>query len=195
MPPRGRERSSNAQVHAYAANTPERPWHNVRKTWPAHSTRRRDGGCDGKGRRRRRDLHLAVLEVPVRRYPRGLGATCPVQQVRSGQAGSTPDVIADWKKTPVTGGVRIILDESVEARAGRSGARPHPARRRQERFPGQRPVLGQRRRGHGADRPPPRRAVHHRPYGHPAAERTAGAAAALGPIFRKRWNSPSARMR
>src|SRR6516164_11230943 len=27
----------DAQVHAYAANTPERPWHNV-PNWPAHVT-------------------------------------------------------------------------------------------------------------------------------------------------------------
>src|SRR6516165_10113631 len=27
----------DAQVHAYAANTPERPWHNV-PNWPAHLT-------------------------------------------------------------------------------------------------------------------------------------------------------------
>jgi hypothetical protein len=28
----------DAQVHAYAANTPERPWHSIPKTWPAHVT-------------------------------------------------------------------------------------------------------------------------------------------------------------
>jgi L-fuconolactonase len=77
------------------------------------------------------------------------------------------DVIADWKKTPGTVGIRIILDERVKAHAGRSGARPHFQSGRQQRFPGQRPLLGQHRGGHGADRPPPRRAVHHRPYGHP----------------------------
>src|SRR5271168_5497710 len=35
----------DAQVHAYAANTPERPWHSV-PNWPAHVTAR---GCKFKG--------------------------------------------------------------------------------------------------------------------------------------------------
>ena len=29
---------TDSQVHAYEANTPKRPWHNV-PNWPAHVTR------------------------------------------------------------------------------------------------------------------------------------------------------------
>ena len=28
----------DAQVHAYEANTPQRPWHTIPKNWPAHVT-------------------------------------------------------------------------------------------------------------------------------------------------------------
>src|SRR5690348_3332395 len=53
----------DSQVHAYAANTPERPWARV-PNWPAHVT-----GGDGQGRRRWRDLHFPLFNVPIRRQP------------------------------------------------------------------------------------------------------------------------------
>ena len=90
------------------------------------------------------------------------------------------DVIADWKKTPGTVGIRIMMTKEAEARSERPGPRPHPARSRSPRLSGQHAVLGQRGRGHGADRSPPRHALHHRPSGHPAAAHAARPAAALG---------------
>src|ERR1700730_5286966 len=55
-----------------------------------------------------------------------------------------------------------------EPRAGRSRLRTDPARRREARFSGQRPVLGQRGCGHRAGGSLPRHTVHHRPSCHPA---------------------------
>ena len=107
------------------------------------------------------------------------------------------DVIAEWKKQPGAVGIRIMLTKDP----GRDRAFDHPgldriaARSRQARLPGQRPVLGQRGRGHEADRPPPRHAVHHRPPRHPAAAHAACAAASPGPTCRRCWTSPSARTR
>ncbi len=89
------------------------------------------------------------------------------------------DVIADWKQTPGTVGIRVILTKEAN-RAGRPRPRPDPTRGGSPRFSGQHPVLGQPRRGHGADRPSPRHAFRHRSYGHPAAERAACAGGALG---------------
>ena len=91
------------------------------------------------------------------------------------------DVIAEWKKTPGTVGIRIMLTKEPGRDAtDRSRPRPHRARGRAARLSGQRAVLGQPRCGHGADRPPSRHALHHRPSRHPAAAHAAGAAAAVG---------------
>src|SRR5206468_3178480 len=89
------------------------------------------------------------------------------------------DVIADWKKTPGTVGVRIMLTKEAK-RAPNDPGLDRILRGRPARLSGQRPVLGQRGRGHGADRPPPGHAIHHRPPGHPAAAHAARAARALG---------------
>src|SRR5690348_15297483 len=75
----------DSQVHAYAANTPERPWVRV-PNWPAHVYRPRDGGGDEQGWGRRRDLHLAVLDVQVRRQLRRRGTKGESRQVRDRQA-------------------------------------------------------------------------------------------------------------
>ena len=54
----------DSQVHAYEANTPKRPWHNV-PNWPPHVTGDEMVRGDGQGRRRRRDLHLRFFHVPL----------------------------------------------------------------------------------------------------------------------------------
>ena len=174
----------DAQVHAYAANTPERPWHNV-PNWPAHVT-----GDEMVAAMDKVGVDGAIYISPFSMYQYDASYAVSVQRAHPDKFAlvkpvnpddpAVADVIADWKKTPGTVGIRIIMTKEFEARAGRSGLRPHPPRGRQKRFPGQRPVLGQCRRGHGADRPPSGRAVHHRPYGHSAAEQAAGALAALG---------------
>jgi hypothetical protein len=90
------------------------------------------------------------------------------------------DVVADWKNTPGTVGIRIILTKEAK-RAKRHWPRPDPGRSRSPRLSGQHPVLGQPGRGHCADRSPSRHAIHHRPSGHDAAAHAARPASALGP--------------
>ena len=161
---------------------------------------RRDGGGDGQGRRRRRDLRLAVFDVPVRRQLRRGSAKGPSRPVRAGQAGQ-PGRSGGGRchrrleKDAGHGRHSRHHDQGGEPRAGRPWYRPHLRAAVTARFPGQHPVLGQSRRGHGADRPAPRYALRHRSYGHPAAERTARRRRSPGPTCRRWWSSPSARTR
>ena len=90
------------------------------------------------------------------------------------------DVVAEWKKTPGAVGIRIMLPKEAKRAPDDPGLDRIAARRRSPRFSGQHPVLGQSGCRHRADRSPSRDALHHRPSGHPAAARAAGAAAALG---------------
>ena len=175
----------DSQVHAYEANTPKRPWHTV-PNWPDHVTGDEmvaamdKVGVDGAifisaFSMYRYDASYAV-EVQ-RAHPGRFAIVKPVDPDDPGVA----DVVAEWKKTPGTVGVRIMLTKENRPRAaGRSRPRPHRARRRAPRFSGQHPVLGQSRRRHRADRPPSRHALHPRPSRHPAAAHAAGAAAAVG---------------
>src|ERR1700736_5205843 len=80
--------------------------------------RRRDGGGDGQGRRRRRDLHFPLFDVPLRRQLCGGGAArhpdrfALVKPVDPDDPG-VADVIGDWKKTPGTVGIRIMLTKEA----------------------------------------------------------------------------------
>jgi hypothetical protein len=174
----------DAQVHAYAANTPERPWHSV-PNWPAHVT-----GDEMVAAMDKVGVDGAIYISPFLMYQYDGSYAVSVQRAHPDKFAlvkpvdpddpAVADVIADWKQTSGTVGIRIILTkESNRAPDDRGLDRILRAAVNND-FPVKRLVLGQHRRGHGADRPPPRRAVHHRPYGHPAAERTTRAAAALG---------------
>ena len=174
----------DSQVHAYEANTPKRPWHTV-PNWPAHVTGDEmvaamdKVGVDGAifisaFSMYRYDASYAV-EVP-RAHPGRLAIVKPVDPDDPAVA----DVIADWKRTPGTVGIRIMMTKEAKPRPQRPGPRPHPARSRPPRLPGQHAVLGQRGRRHRADRSPSRHAFHHRPPGHPAAAHAARTATALG---------------
>jgi hypothetical protein len=76
----------DSQVHAYEANTPKRPWHNV-PNWPDHVTGDEMVAAMDKVRRRRRDLHLPLFHVSLRRELCGGSATGPSRSVRDRQAG------------------------------------------------------------------------------------------------------------
>jgi L-fuconolactonase len=103
----------DSQVHAYEANTPKRPWHNV-PNWPDHVTGDEmvaamdKVGVDGAifisaFAMYRYDGSYAV-EVQ-KKYPNRFAIIKPVDPANPAVA----DVIADWKKTPGTVGVRIML--------------------------------------------------------------------------------------
>src|SRR5580704_8373339 len=87
----------DAQVHAYAANTPQRPWHSV-PNWPPHVT-----GDEMVAAMYQYDASYA-MEVQ-KAHPDKFALVKPVNPDDPAVA----DVIADWKKTPGTVGIRIIL--------------------------------------------------------------------------------------
>jgi len=103
----------DSQVHAYEANTPKRPWHSVRN-WPASATGDETValmdklGIDGAifisaASLYRYDASYAV-EVQ-RKHPGRFAIVKPVDPDDPAVA----EVIADWKKTPGTVGIRIML--------------------------------------------------------------------------------------
>src|ERR1700743_3480979 len=103
----------DSQVHAYEANTPKRPWHTV-PNWPDHVTGDEmvaamdKGGVDGaiftaSFSMYRYDASYAV-EV-ARAHPTRMAIVKPVDP----DDPAVDDVIAEWKKTPGTVGIRIML--------------------------------------------------------------------------------------
>ncbi|MGA8898564.1 amidohydrolase family protein [Bradyrhizobium sp.] len=103
----------DSQVHAYEANTPQRPWASV-PNWPAHVTGDEmvaamdKVGVDGAifisaFSMYRYDGSYAV-EVQ-RAHPNRMAIVKPVDPDNP----AVDDVVADWKKTPGTVGIRIML--------------------------------------------------------------------------------------
>ena len=103
----------DSQVHAYEANTPQRPWATV-PNWPPHVTGDEmvaamdKVGVDGaifisSFSMYRYDGSYAV-EV-VRAHPNRMAIVKPVDP----DDPAVDDVIAEWKKTPGTVGIRIML--------------------------------------------------------------------------------------
>jgi L-fuconolactonase len=114
----------DSQVHAYEANTPERPWASV-PNWPAHVTGDEmvaamdEVGVDGAifisaFSMYRYDASYAV-EVQ-RAHPGRFALVKPVDPDDADVA----DVVAGWKATPGAVGIRIMLTKE----AGRDPADP-----------------------------------------------------------------------
>src|SRR5947209_3463530 len=103
----------DAQVHAYAANTPERPGFRV-PNWPAHVT-----GDEMVGAMDKVGVDGAIYISPFSMYQYDGSYAVEVQHAHPGKFAlvkpvnpddpAVADVIADWKKTPGTVGIRIIL--------------------------------------------------------------------------------------
>jgi L-fuconolactonase len=103
----------DAQVHAYAANTPERPWHSV-PNWPPHVT-----GDEMVAAMDKVGVGGAIYISPVSMYQYDASYAVEVQKVHPDRFAlikpvnpddpAVADVIADWKKTPGTVGIRIIM--------------------------------------------------------------------------------------
>jgi predicted TIM-barrel fold metal-dependent hydrolase len=104
----------DAQVHAYAANTPERPWQSVPKTWPAHVT-----GDEMVAAMDRVGVDGAIYISPFSMYQYDASYAVSVQRAHPDKFAlvkpvnpddpAVANVIAEWKKTPGTVGIRIIL--------------------------------------------------------------------------------------
>jgi L-fuconolactonase len=109
----------DSQVHAYEANTPARPWASV-PNWPVHVTGDEmvaamdKVGVDGAifisaFSMYRYDASYAV-EVQ-RAHPGRLAIVKPVDPDDAGVA----EVVAGWKRTPGTVGIRIMLTRRTSA--------------------------------------------------------------------------------
>ena len=103
----------DSQIHAYEANTPKRPWHTV-PDWPAHApatrTSRRWTSSASTARSSSRPFRCtrydASYAVEVqKKHPGRFALVKPVNP----EDPAVADVIAEWKKTPGTVGIRIRL--------------------------------------------------------------------------------------
>jgi L-fuconolactonase len=114
----------DSQVHAYEANTPERPWASV-PNWPAHVTGDEmvaamdEVGVDGAIFISAFSMYRydASYAVDVQRaHPGRFALVKPVDPDDPGVA----EIVAGWKRTPGAVGIRIMLTKE----AGRDPADP-----------------------------------------------------------------------
>jgi predicted TIM-barrel fold metal-dependent hydrolase len=103
----------DSQVHAYEANTPKRPWRSV-PNWPSSATGEETvAAMDSLG------INGAIFISAFSIYGYDASYAVEVQRKHPGRFAlvkpvdpddpNVADVIADWKKTPGTVGVRIML--------------------------------------------------------------------------------------
>ena len=103
----------DSQVHAYAANTPKRPWHSV-PNWPDHVT-----GDEMVAAMDKVGVDGAIFISAFSLYQYDASYAMEVQRAHPGRLAivkpvnpddpAVADVIAEWKKTPGTVGIRIML--------------------------------------------------------------------------------------
>ena len=103
----------DSQVHAYEANTPKRPWHNV-PNWPPHVTGEEmvaamdKVGVDGAIFISAFSLYQYDASYAVEVQKKHPGRMAIVKPVDPDDP-KVADVIAEWKKQPRAVGVRIFL--------------------------------------------------------------------------------------
>jgi predicted TIM-barrel fold metal-dependent hydrolase len=103
----------DSQVHAYEANTPKRPWHNV-PNWPDHVT-----GDEMVEAMDKVGIDGAIFISPFSMYRYDASYAVEVQRAHPGRFAlvkpvdpedpAVGDVIAEWKKTPGAVGIRIMM--------------------------------------------------------------------------------------
>jgi predicted TIM-barrel fold metal-dependent hydrolase len=115
----------DSQVHAYEANTPKRPWASV-PNWPEHVT-----GDEMVAAMDKLGIDGAILISPFAMYRYDASYAVEVQRAHPGRFAivkpvdpndpAVADVIADWKKTPGTVGIRIMLTQDAKYQPGHAG--------------------------------------------------------------------------
>ena len=120
QPPQGASHMTiiDSQVHAYAANTPERPWHSV-PNWPAHVT-----GDEMVAAMDKVGVDGAIYISPFSMYQYDGSYAVSVRQAHPDRFAlvkpvnpddpAVADVIAEWKKTPGTVGIRVIMTKEAD---------------------------------------------------------------------------------
>jgi L-fuconolactonase len=103
----------DSQIHAYEANTPKRPWDTV-PNWPPHVT-----GDEMVAAMNKVGVDGAIFISAFSMYRYDASYAVEVQRAHPGKFGlvkpvdpDNPDVanvVAEWKKTPGTVGIRIML--------------------------------------------------------------------------------------
>ena len=103
----------DSQVHVYEANTPKRPWHRV-PNWPDHVT-----GDEMVAAMDKVGVDGAIFISSFSMYQYDASYAVEVQRAHPGRFAlvkpvdaddpAVANVIADWKKTPGTVGIRIIV--------------------------------------------------------------------------------------
>jgi predicted TIM-barrel fold metal-dependent hydrolase len=103
----------DSQVHAYEANTPKRPWATV-PNWPAHVT-----GDEMVAAMDKVGVDGAIFISSFSMYGYDASYAVEVQRAHSGRFAivkpidpanpAMEEVVADWKKTPGTVGIRIMM--------------------------------------------------------------------------------------
>src|SRR4051812_8803601 len=103
----------DSQVHAYDANTPKRPWRSV-PNWPAHVT-----GDEMVAAMDKVGVDGAIFISAFGLYGFDASYAVEVQRAHPGRFAlvkpvdpddpAVADVIAEWKKTPGTVGIRIMM--------------------------------------------------------------------------------------
>jgi predicted TIM-barrel fold metal-dependent hydrolase len=103
----------DSQVHAYEANTPQRPWHNV-PNWPAHVT-----GDEMVAAMDKVGVDGAIFISAFSLYQYDASYAVEVQRAHPGRFAlvkpvnpedpAVAETIAEWKKTPGAVGIRIMM--------------------------------------------------------------------------------------
>jgi predicted TIM-barrel fold metal-dependent hydrolase len=124
----------DSQVHAYEANTAKRPWYRV-PNWPAHVT-----GDEVVAAMDKVGVDGAIFISPFSMYRYDASSAVEVQRAHPDRFAlvkpvdpddpGVADVMADWKNTPGTVGIRIILTKEANRAPDRPGPRSNPARGR-----------------------------------------------------------------
>src|SRR5436853_6102370 len=115
----------DSQVHVYDANTPKRPWHSV-PNWPDHVT-----GDEMVAAMDRVRVDGAIFISAFSMYRYDASYAVEVQRAHPGRLAlvkpvnpddpAVADVIADWKKTPGTVGIRIMMRKDAKHAASDAG--------------------------------------------------------------------------
>src|SRR5947209_11602604 len=107
----------DSQVHAYEANTPKRPWHSVRN-WPPSAT-----GDETVALMDKLGIDGAIFISAFSLYRYDASYAVEVQRKHPGRFAivkpvdpddpAVAEVIADWKHTPGTVGIRIMMTQEA----------------------------------------------------------------------------------
>ena len=115
----------DSQVHAYEANTPKRPWATV-PNWPDHVT-----GAEMVAAMDKVGVDGAIFISSFSMYRYDASYAVEVQRAHPGRMAivkpvdpddpAVADVVAEWKKTPGTVGIRIMMRKDAKHSSSDAG--------------------------------------------------------------------------